>query len=488
MSCSKSYNHKKKHCKDVILKKFKGVNGYNIIPADANCAVGEKDYITMVNSSIIFYDKCSNKINAQYPLSSFPITTMITNQPFFPIDNFMSDPWIVYDPHVKRFALVALAFIDSNNARLYFAVSKSETFCDYLNDWNKYFIDFGYGSADNFPDYPKLGFDAKHYYITARVFLNPGFEDRIYGFTKKEVLKGEPINEVVNTAFGGGVDFIHPLKVFDCHTPMVFVFSDLVTNPATTIFFITINFVDDLPVVNGPISFTVEPYYQPDDVTQLGGSQLDTLGSMFMSGSLRHKHIWISHTVGLSDGGVKTRWYDIIYDGISFVMNQFQTIGLCDLTTSYWMSHIDVDCDGNMGLGFSYLDSTSPNGAGLAATGRLRDDIPYSTHMITILKKGKGIYNIQGEGVNRWGDYSGCCYDPCHCKQFWIFNQYGYDTSVITNVSFKTQNALFELVETDLCCQQLPPRNNNVVSNTDVFNPHAELEHVKRQPVILIKY
>ena len=81
-------NNCNKHCKpkrDKIIKNFRGINGINLIPADANNAVGEIDYITVVNSSIVFYDKKTNKINAQFFLSLFTGSTLITPDPFFPI-------------------------------------------------------------------------------------------------------------------------------------------------------------------------------------------------------------------------------------------------------------------------------------------------------------------------------------------------------------------------------------------------------------------
>ena len=464
MSPNKHHESKRdKHtCKikhDKVKKSFKGPTGFNIVPSDANCATGEKDYLVVVNQSIVFYDKCTNKINAQYFLSNFTASTRVTNQPFFPTTLPTSSPYIVYDPHVKRFVMVCTAITDDTDATIYFAISKGETFCDYLNDWYKYTIDLGYDGA-SLPDSPKIGFDEKAYYITARVFLpGPTQEDRIYGFTKREVLKGDPIAEVVNVAFTS-VDYLQPLKVYDCSSPMVFAAADITSNPATTISFITIyNFT----TITGPTAFTVDPYFQPGDAPQLGGIDLSTVGAVFTSGSLRCGHVWLAQTVGLSNGNVKVRWYDILYDGSVFTANQSQTIGLCD-NVAYFIPHIDVDQHGNMGLGFSALDALNPNGADIGFVGRMKNDLPNTTHPIKIVKCGEGIYNFQDADVNAWGAYSGLCFDPSEEKLFWLVGQYGFDTSIIT-ASYKTHNALMKLSESNVCCQhsliQIPINNAN---------------------------
>lgn len=482
----------KKSCHDKIRKNFHGLNGTSIVPSDSNCAVGEKDYIAMINSSIIFYDKCSNKINAQYYLSYNTNSSIITTTPFFEIQNSISDPYIIYDPHVKRFVLVCLVVnSDGVSGSLNFAISKKETFCHYLNDWYKYSVPLNYTAGTYFPDYPKIGFDQTAYYITSRIFNTSGtlVENNIFGFTKKEVMKGYNINQVVNLSYTytpNYIDFIFPLKVYDCNTPMYFIYSDTTNNPATNIYFIGIL---NYTTIIGPITQAVEAYYQPSSVPQYGGTYFDSLGTNFSSGCVRHGHLWSADTIGLSDGKVKVRWYDFIVSYDVFTVNQYETLAPTT-TVYYWMSHLDVDHKGNMGIGFSSCDVSDPLGAGISFTGRLKDEIPYLTHPIKLAKAGEGIYTVITP-VNRWGDYSGLCFDPCKSKQFWMFNQYGYNSSLST-YTFKTQNIMFLLRKSECCkvpyviptpsaCPEEPSYPCIICNNVklDKIPTKRSIEHIK---------
>lgn len=450
-----------KPCKakpDYLKKNFRGLAGLSVPEAAANCAVGECDYITIVNSSIVFYNKKSNKINAQYFLSQVTGSSLITSEPFFNIPNVISDPWIIYDPYVKRFAFVCVA--DTTDiiptGVLYFAISKGETFCDYLEDWHRYTIPLDI-DEDYIPSTPKIGFDQKAYYITAEVttFL---VESVIYGFTKKEVLQGKPINNVVDLSysFTDGVTNLFPLKVYDCGSPMYFVCSDTVS-PSTSIFYISIT---NYTTVVGPNPITVAAYQLPPDATQLGGNLIETYGSGFNTGCVRNGHMWLAHHISLTGTNLKVRWYDILIStsNANFVVNQFETIDRCS-TIQYWMPRLDVDPCGNMGIAFSVCDPTSVYGIGIIATGRVRDYLPNLTRKPLFIKRGEGIYTLS----TQYGPYSGLCFDPSTDQQFWLINQFGFDSNVLMNegIFFKTQNAMFKLRDYG-CCDCVPiPCNNN---------------------------
>lgn len=82
--------------------------------------------------------------------------------------------------------------------------------------------------------------------------------------------------------------------------------------------------------------------------------------------------------------------------------------------------HLDVDRDGNLGIGFSMSGPTRPVVA--AYTGRLRSDAYNTTrYPVQIALDNEHTY-WNGATSNRWGDYTGMVVDPVDGKTFYGFN------------------------------------------------------------------
>lgn len=89
-------------------------------------------------------------------------------------------------------------------------------------------------------------------------------------------------------------------------------------------------------------------------------------------------------------------------------------------SASRWMGSIAMDGCGNLALGYSVSsDSIFP---GIRYAGRLASDpegtLPQGEHSI---QEGEG---SQGDGNNRWGDYTSMNVDPKNDRTFWYTNQF----------------------------------------------------------------
>ncbi len=124
------------------------------------------------------------------------------------------------------------------------------------------------------------------------------------------------------------------------------------------------------------------------------------------------------------------RWWELRSPNAAPVIYQEGTYapGLTD-GIHRWMGSIAMDGVGNMALGFSASNGTSPSVfPSVFYTGRLVGD-PLGT-----MPQGEGsIINGTGSqtGSNRWGDYTSLSVDPTDDLTFWYVNQYVPTTSSI---------------------------------------------------------
>ena len=129
------------------------VNGY--VPPDTIIGVGPQYVVETVNAQIQFYDK----VTGAALLPNTPLNVFF-NQP----SESPFDPNVTYDDIAGRFIVTASTF--SNHELM--AVSKDS---NPLDGFNTYDLDVSEGG--NFPDFPKLGYNADEVVLTLNMYPGP---------------------------------------------------------------------------------------------------------------------------------------------------------------------------------------------------------------------------------------------------------------------------------------------------------------------------
>jgi hypothetical protein len=110
------------------------------------------------------------------------------------------------------------------------------------------------------------------------------------------------------------------------------------------------------------------------------------------------------------------------------------------------MGSVNVDHSGNMAIGYSTSNATSPNFPSIAYSGRLVSDILNQLPQTEVqLVAGKASENTcnpfcssKSTPISRWGDYSAMVIDPSDDCTFWYTNMYFNDASHATGSQWDT--------------------------------------------------
>jgi hypothetical protein len=408
------------------------------IPPDPCGAAGPDHLVAVINRAIAIYDKKTGANLFQQGLSGgsgFWGSVGATVSVF--------DPWIEYDHHAGRFVVVAIEVLEiadgdpSDTGFLYLAVSKNSRPTG-GDDWHKYQFDrtklAGGAGTETFPDYEKLGYDEKAYYISGNDFeiVSGSFAfASIFVLDKAPLLIGDPAVTLFDTTVSGFS--LHTVINYDAPTDAYYFVESRLFNPSTTIRIWALTDIFGSPTLSSS-SVTVTNYRQATNITQpdAGLLPISVVGTRIMSGCVRNGRLWTSHAIRNDPAGAEeaiTRWYEFdvsSFPGSAPTLIQEETIdpsssgGLSD--DQMWMTHINVDRYNNMAIGLSIAGGSRFGGMG--AVGRLSSDTPSTTSDIVIFKDGESNYEKDfGTGRNRWGDYSGLALDP-DGRTFWLFHEY----------------------------------------------------------------
>src|SRR5207248_11380047 len=136
-----------------------------------------------------------------------------------------------------------------------------------------------------------------------------------------------------------------------------------------------------------------------------------------------HESLTVDHNVSTNNrDGI--RWYEI--RGLDGTPTVFQQGTFAPDATSRWIASVNMDHDGNIGVGYSVASSTVS--AGISFAGRLATDPAgmLSQGETSLIEGGGGSQNIDGTmgNRNRWGDYASMSIDPSDDCTFWYTNEY----------------------------------------------------------------
>jgi hypothetical protein len=411
----------------------RNVFGFAFVPPDTNGAVGDTQYVQMVNVTIAVYDKKTGAtilgpaaIHSVWAGFGGPCETEYPDG---------GDPVVLYDHLAGRWLVSQLQY-NGNFTQNEQCVAIS-TSSDATGSYNRYEFDYG----ANFPDYPKFGIWPDAYYNTVNMFIGNGFGGaQACAFDRNAMLAGSqasgicfPPDPNVGSLLPSDLDGTAPavtgepnffLHIADATHLNLYKFHADFANPSNSTF-------------TGPTAVTVAPFSEicarattvacipePNPGEKVDGLSDRLMFRLAYRNFGDHESLFVNHTVaGGALGGV--RWYEIRNPQTSPAVYQQGTV--VDPNVDYWLGSIASDKAGNIALGFSASGrAVNPS---IYVSGRAPSDPLGILGGPLVLAGGTG---VQVQSYKRWGDYSAMTVDPTDDCTFWYTNEY-YQTTAPFN-------------------------------------------------------
>jgi hypothetical protein len=448
------------------------VNGLSLavggggVPPDTTGDAGPNHYFQWVNTSWALFDKTtgarvSGPTSGSSFFSGFGGLCQTTNR---------GDPLVLFDDVAQRWVVSQFAFT-SSTAAPYFQCLAVSTTADPLGTYNRYAFQY-----PEFNDYGKMGvwvtndgsqnaylFTMHEFGGNPRGFLGASFalveRDKILAGQSAQFIRVAGIN-----AFGAlpmHLEGVNPLPDRAC--PVFVHYS--ATGTGYRLWDMCVNW----PA--GTTSFTDTPSFVGTNayalglngIPQLSSTQrLDDFGGNLMylaairafgpTGPSEAKAV-ISHAVNVGNDQAGTRWVEfglsdpqpfappvgvLFADGfegaappgleggsnpVKLVKRLVDQGTYAPDQTSRWMSGINIDANGNIGLG--YNASSAAVNPEVRLAGRERND-PAGTlrDEVTATPPNTGAQTGTFSGRARWGDYATMGVDPVDQCTFWFTNEY----------------------------------------------------------------
>jgi FlgD Ig-like domain len=435
--------------------------GFVFIPPDPNCAAGLAYVVNTGNDYIEWRPKANPVDTPQFRsgLQSFFASTpgILNVSPF--------DPKVIYDQVRDRFIMVCLQETNPPLAsRILVAISKTS---DPNAGWWFSSINstITIGASARYADYPSVGVDDDAAYICTNMFSAAG----AYGGCRLWVINpgssyAGPDGSLVTTIYDPYA--LSGATAYQTTTQIAHVYGPEPANLGTFLVSYsglsdgTNEYIDIIRVDSplGPIAFNFQQLFSGNidntagafpNAPQLGGTRLiNTNDRRALSCVWRNNNLYMSATVlsfaAPNAGQTSAHWWrvDTVNLGSLTIADQGD-IGGEDLgagTYTYFPA-VEVDCDGNMAVGFSASNAGIYCGAYYAT--RLAGDTPGTIGATYALALGTDYYvrtfSSSPTARNRWGDYSGISICPVDQSTFWVYNEYACTQGTPTTVSGVTE-------------------------------------------------
>ena len=422
---------------NVVVPNVDGIPATGVLPPDPIIAVGPNHVIQMVNSAFAIYDKKGTKLIGPAQINSLwkgfggPCES----------DND-GDPVVRYDHMADRWLLSQFAVHQNMQC---IAISRGAD--PRTSGWYLYaFPTLDSDGRPVTPDYPKIGVWPDGYYMsTQRGFPSQGLD--VWVFERDQMLAGKPARQVQFAVAAPSIvlqpaDLNGPRPI--AGTPNFFIrqvdgerFSG---KDRIEIFALTVNWSDPTASTFKLVtSLPTAPFNSVLCTSDLMGAcvpqpgthvKLETLTAWPMYRAQyrnfgTHETMLLNHTVdatGESRAGI--RWYELRRTG-GGAWSIFQQGTHSPDAIHRWMGSIAMDEAGQIALGYSAGNETTPPGIRFAAR---RPSDPLGTLGSEIeIKKGGG--SQTHATAPRWGDYSALEVDPAQPCTFWYSTLYYAQTS-----------------------------------------------------------
>jgi hypothetical protein len=457
-------------------------------PPDVNGDVGPNHYIEAVNDAYGIYSKTGTL------LAGFTENSLWSGAGSTPCNGEgEGDPIVLHDGLADRWILThfAFAFDVSGNPipPFYQCIAVSRSSDPVAGGWYLYAIHMDTGAANQPPvgtlnDYPKFGLWTDCLYMSANAFSLPSgnFAGTMFAsFSRSDMYAGspltgglgfigntvDPVSMIPSNLLGTGAGSLPPAgrpNYYVSESNTAFAFEVRKFTPgancggggslstATSI---------------GQASYSIPgPFSVPQPNTSAG---LDSLGDRLMQRVVYRRiggseSLWLVHsTQDPGTGVVQPQWaqLDVTGGAIATSAVQQQTY-VPDSTLHRWMGSLAVDGQGNMALGYSTSNGTSPNFPSVAYSGRLAGD-PLNNLPRTEVQLVAGLGSQSF--INRWGDYTAMTIDPADDCTFWYINEYYSSQANADAGNWQTRIASFKFPS----CGQAAATPPQVVTNAATF-------------------
>jgi uncharacterized repeat protein (TIGR01451 family) len=421
-------------------------------PPDINGDVGPNHYIEAVNEAFAIYAKTGTL------LASFTENSLFAALGATPCNgDSAGDPVVIYDQLADRWILTNLAFAFDGGgnpiAPFYECIAVSKTGDPVAGGWNLYALqmDAGVPAAGMLNDYPKFGTWIDCLYMTSNEYSFPGGTYAGTAFASlslKDLESGAPLTWSVGTLDTSGPFTMIPSNLSGApaaQRPAPGTPDYLVSESTSAFDFEVRKFTTSANcgagTLGSPTLVSQAGYTPPGDfiVPQPNVSTvLDSLGDRLMQKVQYRKvggaeSLWVTHSVGLTGPtGLAPQWAQLDVTGGTVATTPVQEqIYAPDNTLWRWMGSIAADTQGNVALGYSTSNGTSPNFPSIAYSGRLAGDPLNSLPRTEVQVIAGGGSQNNGCGpypqCPRWGDYTSMSVDPSDDCTFWYTNEY-YDS------------------------------------------------------------
>ena len=371
------------------------------LPPDTCGAVGPNHFCEIVNSNFCVYNK-TGSIQYQVSLGAFQPGTA-------------GDPRILFDQHSGRWIAVSTNF----NKHIFLNISLTD---DPTGAWYKTNFLAATGSDANcWIDYPTLGVDEEGIYIACGMFNACGIT--IFAIDKAPLLANPPAWGTV-TAWRGQSLYEHCIQPSHTYgTPGYEYLISLHPNFSNRLYMRRIQGPMTSPTLSGPYNVSISAYSPKYTAPALGSTvEIETVSPRLMNAVFRDGYIWTTHTVNIG-GRASVRWYEIYAANYSA-----QSGYVYDSSLHYYMPSVTVNANGDAIMGFTGSDASQY--AGSYYTGRKNSDPVGQMAVPFQFKTGQSSYNaVDGQGRNRWGDYSLCTVDPEDDTTMWTIQEYAYSSA-----------------------------------------------------------
>jgi len=444
-------------------------------PPDVNGDVGLNHYILSVNDAYGIYNKTGTRLAAFTENSLWAGAATGT-----PCDaNGFGDPVVVYDQFADRWILTNFAFatVSGNPIAPYyecFAISKTSD--PVAGGWWLYAVKMDTGAVGQPPattlaDYPKFGnWNDGCLYMAANGFGGNGaaFSGVVFAsFNKSDMESGAVLRGALGFTAGTSIFTMIPSNISGAKgaasvpptgTPNYFV------SESQSVFAYEVR--KFTPGANcqggslGAATVVTQASYgtslgnvvpQPPPATS--AHNLDTLDDRLMQ-KVQYRRVgaveslWVTQDSRPASSNARPVWGQINVSGGTVVTTPVQQQIYAPDTTLYrWMPGIAADHDGNVALGYSTSNATSPNFPSIAYSGRLVGDTANQLPQTEVqLIAGTGSQTTTGGGtaIHRWGDYTSMSVDPTDDCTFWYAGMYYTNVGVDATRNWNTRIGSFK--------------------------------------------
>jgi Bacterial Ig-like domain len=428
---------------------FLGVADTGTFPPDSQIAAGPNNIVASTNGAVNILDKRGNSLSSQTLAGFF--------SPLGAEHNDVFDPWVVYDPYLNRFWLIAVSGRTTALSNIVIGLSDTQ---DATLGWRLWELDAtvdGGTDTQNWCDYPKIGFDAQAIYVTCNMFqLNTTTNRNVFQYSKTRIMtKNQFVNNTGifwwdttqlregNVGTGSFVFTLQPAQMFGASAADGEFLIDAQGGGGTGSTLDVWRITNAAECCNGDNVGPTLAYrshgvnnYGPSDGARQPGSttQINNGDSRLLYAFWKNGRLSTGHTVACSGtptnacGGF-TELNVSGYPTISTLRNYAFTAGGQDV----YYPAMSVNAADDRTMVFTVSDtSLSPTAAYLGIPSIA--DCPGNptcfdggTTAFRFGQNSNGYVRLDTQGRNRWGDYSGASPDP-NGEGIWVAGEFAAAT------------------------------------------------------------